>query len=106
MLSSGFLNFVAVLIHEALGSVQESLCWLTGPQVVQIALLIIFATYIIETMGELVTNHGAKRTVVQTERAVTVEEGRLQDAGGNCYKNKERLIRFDNFSGAQSRVLS
>ena len=84
MLSGGFLNFVAVLIHEALGSILKSLSRLTGPQVMQVALLVILATCIIETMGELVTNHGAERTVVQTERSFTVEEGRLQDAGGNC----------------------
>ena len=84
MLSGGLLNLAAVLIYEALGSVLKSLSRLTGPQVMQVALLVMFATCIIETMGELVTNHGAERAVVQTEWSFTVEEGRLQDAGGNC----------------------
>ncbi len=52
------------------------------PPVVQVAVLVVVAALVVETVGHLMTNHHSDGTIVESIVGIHVEEGFLQDACG------------------------
>ena len=69
-----------VLIGHARGALVELLAILFGPPVAQVSLRIEFAAFIVETMSQLVSDHGANAAKVHCVVRLVVIERRLQNS--------------------------
>lgn len=90
--SRGPFGVVAVLLNDALRLGQIGLLGVRVPPVPQVALHVELATLVVETMGDLVTNHVANGAKVHVLRTLGVEEVPLQDAGREFYKRKKLVV--------------
>lgn len=111
--SRGPFGVVAVLLNDALRLGQIGLLGVRVPPVPQVALHVELATLVVETMGDLVTNHVANGAKVHVLRTLGVEEVPLQDAGREFYKRKKissgefagRVISFQNYRNLFEKAL-
>lgn len=84
----GGLDVLAVLLDEAVRLVVELSQRLARPPILSVAVLVEARSDRVEAMGQLVSDDGTDGAVVEGDRALLVEEGRLEHGGGNGYKDK------------------
>ena len=102
---SGLVQLVAVLIHEAVGSIGKLLNGLITPPRTQVSGLVKLPTLVVQAVGELVAHRGANVAVVDGKRKVGVVEGRFQLAGRDCCKNSEKKLNSQKISGLKNLLM-
>lgn len=110
----GTLCIVTILLDDALGLGQVGLLGVRLPPIPQVALHIKLPTLVIETVGNLVTNHVSDGAEIHVLGALGIEEVSLQDASREFYgRNKildkrsarhtGRLVTYEYCSQGKNR---
>ena len=75
-----------------LDALLEALAILVAPPAAQVAFLVILGTLVVESVGHLVTDHHTDGAIVEGIVCLHVEEGRLQNAGGEADLVGRRVV--------------